>query len=95
MKLVTTNLRCAPDINFDEIMKPIHSLLLITNSLSGIREIWVRISNSDWAIATVDSDGVRHSWFVCGYLCKSHNSYFKWDFDSWFTNEIPDSWFTE
>ena len=81
MKLVISNIRCVPDIDFDGITKSLFDLLLVGNSLRGIREVWADVDDPDWAI---EADGTRRNWFRYGLLCKSPNSYFKWDFESWF-----------
>ncbi|MHA2427919.1 MAG: hypothetical protein ACXADB_07845 [Candidatus Hermodarchaeia archaeon] len=81
MKLVISNIRCVPDIDFDDITKSLFELLLVGNSLRGVREVWADVDDPEWA---VDEDGVSRNWFVYGFLCKSKNSYYKWDFDTWF-----------
>lgn len=84
MRLVVSDIRHTPSIDFDGILVsrgPLFELLAISRALHAVREVWVGVDEPNWAI---DIGGTHRRWFVYGFLCKSPDSCFKWDLSTWF-----------
>ena len=83
MEGVTDIIRFTPDIDFDDVWGSVDYLLLVSHALRRMHRICSSID--DFGGMPQDAN---LGWYRVGALTRSKGSYFKWDFESWFPEEI-------